>query len=169
MLDILITSKTRVKLLVKFFTHEANKGYLRGLAEEFNESTNSVRVELNRLSEAGILVSKQEGNTKSYTANKKHPLFTEMKSLVAKYLGLDRLVEVVIKKLGNVQKAIVLGDYAKGIDSGVIEMVLVGKDINKEYLDFLIHKAEEKIDRKVKVEVYEEAPAHLEGIVVFDV
>jgi len=169
MLDILITSKTRVKLLVKFFAHEANKGYLRGLAEEFNESTNSVRVELNRLSEAGILVSEQEGNTKSYSANKKHPLFKEMKNLVAKYLGLDRLVEVVIKNLGNVKKAIVVGDYAKGVDSGLIELVLVGKDINKEYLDFLIQKAEEKIDRKVKVKVYEVEPKGIQGMVLFDI
>ncbi|MDN3667900.1 ArsR family transcriptional regulator [Echinicola jeungdonensis] len=168
MLDILITSKTRVKLLIKFFTQDTNKGYLRGLAEEFKESTNSVRVELNRLSEAGILDSEQEGNTKSYFANQKHPLFREMKSLVAKYLGFDRLVEVVIKNLGNVQKAYVIGDYAKGIDSGTIELVLVGKEINKEYLDFLIEKAENKIQRKVKVEVLETEPAGLNGVVVFD-
>ncbi|QDH79998.1 ArsR family transcriptional regulator [Echinicola soli] len=168
MLDILITSKTRVKLLIKFFTHEANKGYLRGLAEEFNESTNSVRVELNRLSEAGILVSEHEGNTKSYSANKKHPLFQEMKNLVAKYLGLDRLVEVVIDKLGNVEKAIVVGDYAKGIDSGVIELVLVGREINKEYLEFLIEKAEAKINRKVKVVIYEKEPEGINGMLLLE-
>ncbi|AWW32342.1 ArsR family transcriptional regulator [Echinicola strongylocentroti] len=168
MLDILITSKTRVKLLIKFFAHEANKGYLRGLAEEFNESTNSVRVELNRLSEAGILVSEHEGNTKSYSANKKHPLFQEMKNLVAKYLGLDRLVEVVIDKLGNVEKAIVVGDYAKGIDSGVIELVLVGREINKEYLAFLIEKAEAKISRKVKVVIYENEPEGINGMLLLE-
>lgn len=169
MLDILITSKTRVKLLIKFFTQASNKGYLRGLAEEFNESTNSVRVELNRLSEAGILVSEQEGNTKSYSANKRHPLFAELKNLVSKYLGFDRLVEVVIQKLGSVQKAVVVGDYAKGIDSGVIELVLIGKEINREYLDFLIEKAENKIKRKVKVQIFEQEPDQLEGMVVFDI
>ncbi|WP_215225827.1 winged helix-turn-helix domain-containing protein [Echinicola shivajiensis] len=168
MLDILITSKTRVKLLIKFFTQESNKGYLRGLAEEFNESTNSVRVELNRLSDAGILVSEKEGNTKSYSANKKHPLFKEMKNMVAKYLGFDRLVEVVIRNLGNVSKAIVVGDYAHGIDSGQIDLVLVAKDINQEYLDFLIEKAEDKIKRKINVQVFDEEPDFIDGMVVFD-
>ncbi|WP_186755593.1 helix-turn-helix domain-containing protein [Echinicola salinicaeni] len=168
MLDILITSKTRVKLLIKFFTQDSNKGYLRGLAEEFHESTNSVRVELNRLSDAGILVSEKEGNTKSYSANKKHPLFKEMKNMVAKYLGFDRLVEVVIRNLGNVTKAVVVGDYAQGIDSGQIDLVLVAKDINQEYLNFLIEKAEEKIKRKVNVQVFDEEPDFLEGMVVFD-
>ncbi|MBI1300686.1 MAG: ArsR family transcriptional regulator [Alphaproteobacteria bacterium] len=170
MLDSLITSKTRVKLLIKFFANEGNQGYLRGLAEEFNESTNSVRVELNRLSKAGLLVSQPDGKTKSYQANRKHPLFGEIRSIVAKYLGFDRLVEVVIHNLGNVKKAIILGDYAQGIDSGTIELLLIGKDINFEYLAFLVQKAEEKIDRKVIVEVLESEPVPSpKGLVVFDI
>lgn len=169
MLDFLITSKTRVKLLIKFFSNNGNKGYLRGLAEEFHESTNSVRIELNRLSEAGLLVSQAEGKTKSYTANRKHPLYQEMKSIVAKYLGFDRLVDVVVKNLGSVKKAIVLGDYARGIDSGTIDLILIGEEINREYLDFLIEKAEAKIKRKVNVRVMEQEPSDVQGVVVFDV
>ena len=52
MLDSLITSKTRLRMLIKFFINTANKGYLNGLANEFNESTNSIRKELNNLSAA---------------------------------------------------------------------------------------------------------------------
>jgi len=169
LLDSLITSKTRVKLLIKFFSNNGNKGYLRGLAEEFHESTNSVRIELNRLSEAGLLVSQAEGKTKSYTANLKHPLYQEMKSIVAKYLGFDRLVDVVVKNLGSVKKAIVLGDYARGIDSGTIDLILIGEEINREYLDFLIEKAEARIKRKVNVRVMEQEPPDVQGVVVFDV
>ena len=44
MLETLITSKTRVKLLMKFFLNPGTRAYLRGLATEFDESTNSVRV-----------------------------------------------------------------------------------------------------------------------------
>lgn len=168
MLDSLITSKTRVKLLVKFFSQVGNKGYLRGLAEEFQESTNSVRIELNRLSEAGLLVSEIHGKTKSYQANQLHPLYKEMQSIVSKYLGFDGLVEVVINNLGNVRKAIILGDYSRGIDSGRIEMILIGKDINQEYLFFLLGKAEEKIKRKIQVQVMEVEPIGTRGIVVFD-
>jgi len=63
-LDSLITSQTRVKLLLKFFLNPERRSYLRELAEEFGESTNSVRVELNRLNEAGLLTSFDEGRTK---------------------------------------------------------------------------------------------------------
>ncbi len=156
--------------MIKFFSKEGNQGYLRGLAEEFQESTNSVRVELNRLSEAGLLVSQTLGKTKSYSANLQHPLFKEIKSIVAKYLGFDQLLEQVVNHLGTVKKAIIVGDYAKGKDTGVIEMILVGESINYEYLRFLVEKAEQKINRKVIVEVMDKDPGDSQGgIVVYDV
>lgn len=149
MLDSLITSKTRVKLLLKFFSNAESQAYLRGLADEFGESTNAVRVELNRLSDAGLLESSSNGRTKLYRANIRHPLFPELHSVVKKFLGIDKLVENVISKLGSVEIALVTGDYAKGIDSGIIDVVLVG-DIDKEYMNYSIMKAEEIIKRKIR-------------------
>ena len=55
MLNSLITSKTRLRLLVKFFINATNAGYLRGLATEMQENTNAIRKELNNLSEAGYI------------------------------------------------------------------------------------------------------------------
>ena len=49
MLDSIITSKARIKLLVKFFINPNSNGYLHKLANEFGESNNNIRVELNRL------------------------------------------------------------------------------------------------------------------------
>ena len=43
MLGELITSKTRLRLLIKFFISQANRGYLNGLATEMGESTNAIR------------------------------------------------------------------------------------------------------------------------------
>lgn len=149
MLDSLITSKTRIKLLMKFFLNPGTSAYLRGLADEFGESTNSVRVELNRLSEAGLLESADEGRTKVYRANTTHPLFPEVQRIVAKTVGLDRLVEQVVSRLGNVELAFVTGDYARGVDSGLIDLVLVG-DIDASYYQDLVPKLEKLIDRKIR-------------------
>ena len=137
------------------------------MAKEFDESTNSVRVELNRLTEAGLLLSEDEGKTKMYKANQNHPFFSEIKGMVSKFLGLDDLLEKVVKRMGNVEKAVIVGDYAKGIDSGTIQMILIGKDLDREYLDFLINKTYEKISRNVKVEIMEADPGNLNGILVF--
>ena len=149
MLDSLITSKTRVRLLLKFFSNKHSKAYLRGLADEFGESTNAVRHELNNLSNAGYLVSAENGRTIEYQANTTHPLYPELKILVHKYLGLDHIVENVVKKLGVVESAFITGDYAKGKDTGIIDLVLVGK-IDKQSLEGLVVKAEALIHRKIR-------------------
>ncbi|WP_057936018.1 helix-turn-helix domain-containing protein [Algoriphagus resistens] len=166
MLESLVTSKTRIKLLLKFFSH-ANSGYLRALAKEFEESTNSVRVELNRLTEAGLLVCEDEGKTKMYKANTSHPFFDEIRGMVSKFLGLDDLMERIVKRMGEVEMAYIVGDYAKGIDSGTIQMVLIGKDLDKEYLEFLKEKTYEKVHRKVEVSILEADPGDIQGILVY--
>ena len=149
MLETLITSKTRVKLLMKFFLNPGTRAYLRGLAHEFGESTNSVRVELNRLSEAKIISSENVGRTVEYSANTKHSLFKEIRSIVQKVAGVDDLIEKVIKKLGDVKTAYLVGDYAQGVDSGLIDIVLLGQ-INKIELDNISERAGEELSRKIR-------------------
>ncbi|WCK54296.1 winged helix-turn-helix domain-containing protein [Aneurinibacillus sp. Ricciae_BoGa-3] len=149
MLDYLITSKTRIKLILKFFLNTQMKGYLRSLSEEFGESTNAVRVELNRLTEAGLLESKSEGRMKVYQANSKHSLFPDLHNIVKKYIGIDLLIEDVIKKLGNVDLALITGDYAKGIDSGIIDLVIIGS-VDKNYLQVLVEKTQTIVKRKIR-------------------
>ena len=152
MLDSLITSKTRLKLLMKFFLNPGTSAYLRGLAEEFGESTNSVRVELNRLSKAGFLEAAEaegDGRTRLYRANERHPLFPELQQIVRKVTGIDQVVEQIVSRLGNVELAFITGDYARGVDSGLIDLVLVG-EIDRAYLDSLVGKLEEIIRRKIR-------------------
>ncbi|EAZ82426.1 hypothetical protein ALPR1_09435 [Algoriphagus machipongonensis] len=137
------------------------------MAKEFDESTNSVRVELNRLTEAGLLVSEEEGKTKLYKANKNHPFFNEITNMVSKFLGLDDLMERIVKRMGEVEKAYIVGDYALGIDSGTVNMILIGKNLDKEYLEFIKEKTFEKVNRKVDVKILENDPGDIQGILVF--
>ena len=149
MLETLITSKTRLRLLLKFFVNIANKGYLNALANEFGESTNSVRKELNNLTEAGYLKFSNINNKVVYKANTGHPLFKELQKVVRRHLGLEQIVENIFKKIGSIKKIYILGDYAKGIDSGLIEVLLVGHDVDLKYLKDLEKKIEKLISRKV--------------------
>ncbi len=123
MLDSLITSKTRLRMLIKFFINTTNKGYLNGLATEFNESTNSIRKELNHLSEAGYLEKYKDNNKVGYKANTEHPLFDILQKVVYKHLGLEEIVERVLERMGLVQMILLVGDYAQGLDSGTIDVV----------------------------------------------
>lgn len=165
MLESLITSKTRIKLLVKFFVTSANSGHLRGLANEFNESTNSIRKELNHLSEAGYLEKKEISNKIDYKANTNHPMFSLLQQIVHKYLGLDTVVTQILDRMGNVEKIELIGSYAKGVDNGLIEINIIGNNLNTAYTEKIIPKIEGVIQRNV-VFYYNQKLTN-DGIVLF--
>ena len=149
MLGSLITSKTRLRMLIKFFVSAANNGYLNGLASEFNESTNSIRKELNNLSAAGYLLKSKENNRVVYNANTSHPMFDVLQKIIRQHLGLEEIVETVIKRIGDVDQIALTGEYAKGIDCGNIEIIINGSKVNNEYLKNIKSKIKKKIGREV--------------------
>lgn len=155
MLNSLISSETRIKLLKKFFLNSSIRAHLRGLEAEFGESSNAIRVELNRFEEAGLLNSLWEGNKKIFQANSKHPLYNDIHNIILKETGIDRVIDKVIHRLGNLLCVYLTGDFARGKDSPVIELILVGKEIDREYLARKIVQAEEIVDRKVSYIVLE--------------
>jgi len=161
MLDTLITSKTRVKLLLKFFLNSRSRSYLRNLETEFGESTNAIRVELNRFEEAGLLTSKVQGNRKYFSANTTHPLFPEINSIVRKYIGYDQIIDNVIHNLGGLEKAYITGDLALGRDTKKVELLLIGEGIDTEYLDRLAFKAEGIIKRKITYRILGRSPRRI--------
>ena len=146
----LVTSKTRIKLLMKFFLNSRNTSYLRDLAAEYGESTNAIRVELNRMEAAGLLEAKWQDNKKIFRANKKHPLFDSIQQLLFRHTGIDRIVDHVVSKLGGLHQAYLCGTFARGVDSPVIELLLISNGINQEYLQELTGKAEQMIDRQIR-------------------
>jgi hypothetical protein len=163
MLSSLITSQTRIKLLRKFFLNSNTRAHLRGLESEFGESSNGIRVELNRFEEAGLLRSLRDGNKKIYQANSGHPLFNEIHNMILKETGIDSVIDKVIQRIGNLFAVYLTGDFARGKDSRVIELILVGEAIDPEYLSRKVIQAEELVGRKVVYTVYEpdEAAIHL--------
>ncbi|OEK06789.1 winged helix-turn-helix domain-containing protein [Roseivirga misakiensis] len=153
MLETLISSKTRIKLLLRLFLNPGSKAYLRGLADEFGESTNAVRLELNRFEEAGMLSSENIGNKKFFKANGEYPLFGEIRKILLKYTGLQDVIDEVIEELGDLKKVYLTGDLAMGRNSDVVSLILVGNP-DKTYLLQLINKVEELIPKKIQYLIY---------------
>ncbi|MCD6091962.1 MAG: ArsR family transcriptional regulator [Bacteroidales bacterium] len=154
MLDALITSKTRIKLMMKFFLNSSSESYLRNLEEEFSESTNAIRIELNKFEKAGLLNSRMEGNKKMFRANVQHPLFPNIHNLLLKHFGFDQIIEKTVKNLGAIEQVFLVGKFAKGIDTEIIDLIFMGEGLNKNYLAELIEKAEEIISRKIRYLVF---------------
>jgi DNA-binding transcriptional ArsR family regulator len=162
----LITSKTRIRILMRLFLNPEGNAYLRELADEFAVSPSQVKDELSQLSAAGLLDSEKLGRQIHYRANTRHPLFPELHSMVHKALGMDRILDSVIERLGRLELAFLLDDYAEGKDTGIIDLGLVG-DVDQANLTDLVGKTERYIGRKIRTlvlsrEEYERMRAVLE-------
>lgn len=165
MLSNLITSKTRLRLLVKFFINTANDGYLRGLATEMQENTNAIRKELNNLSDAGFIIRKEQESKVIYKANKQHPFFSLLQQIVRKHIGLDDIIESIVDRIGSISRVYLIGDYAKGIDSGQIEVVLEGDVVDQLYLAQLKPKIEKEIQKNITFHITKHYEG--DGVLVF--
>ena len=95
------------------------------------------------------MTKSKKGNTVAYQANDRHPLFNEIRSIILKSVGIDRVIHSILDNIGRPDLIILTGDYAKGIDTGIIDIIIVGQ-VDKSKLDGYIYSAEKKIDRKVR-------------------
>ena len=154
----LITSKTRLKLLLRFFLNQNLSGYLQGLSKELDENTNSIRVELNRLEEAGLLSSELQGRRKLYHVNLAHPLTSDLTSIVRKVSGIDALVDKVVDNLPGLSQVWICGALARGIQGDSIDCVLIGTDLNSKYIAGLSARVKELTGKKVNTQVLEQMP-----------
>ena len=150
LLEPLITSKTRLKLLLRFFLNQNLSGYLQGLSKELDENTNSVRIELNRLEQAGLLSAEEHGRRKVYSVNTAHPLTTDLSNMLRKVTGIDQLVDRVVLRIGDtLQQVWITGALAMGINSEEIEVTLVGEALDTVYLSELMGKVEILIEKTI--------------------
>lgn len=145
----LIASKVRVKLLTRFFFNPMTRAYLRELAKEFGVSTNAVREELNQLTRTQLLKSEKNGRNIFYMANEAHPLYPELRSMVSKAMGIDQVIDSIVTRLGDLERAYLIDDYAQGKDTGIVDLILVG-NIDRYHLNDLSRKTERYIKRKIR-------------------
>lgn len=145
----LITSKTRIQILMRLFLNPNRRAYLRELAAESGASPSQVKDELAQLTSYGLLTHEKAGRQVDYRANRAHPLFPELHSMVKKALGMDHILESVLSRLGNLERALLLDDYAEGKDNGIVDLCLIG-EIDRNNLRDLTEKSERYLHRKIR-------------------
>ena len=154
-LDVLLHGKIRVKLLTRLLLNPASRVYLRGLEKDFGVSSNTVRIELNKLTDLKLIeVDETVSAVKQYKANTFHPMFNPLRNFILKQFGFESLIEQVFQKLGDVESVYITNDWAEGKESTFVDLVVVG-EVNKNYMNRLIEHAEKVIQKKIRVAVYE--------------
>lgn len=149
MIDSIITSKARVKLLMKLFLNSNNQAHLRGIAKELNESTNAIHRELNRLFEANLLTDEYLDNRRIFKANTQHPLFENINHILQLTVGIDKIVNHVTMQIRNLDAAYIVGSFAAGVESDTIELLITGKDLDRQYIEHLVSRVEKMINKRI--------------------
>ena len=155
-LDKIFSGKIRIALLTKLLLNPASKVYLRGLERDLGVSSNTVRLELNKLQEMHLIESQGDSDNakvKNYVVNQRHPMFKTLRGIIMQFVGLDQIVDQIIKKLGNLDQVYLTGDLAEGKNSPFVDLVIVG-NVDKAYMHQLIEKVEPLISKKIRVGLY---------------
>ena len=147
-----------MKLLIRFFLNQGIDGYLQGLSRELEENTNSIRVELNRLEQAGFLAFEYKGRRKIYRVDTSHPLASDLTSIVRKVSGIDTLVDRVVSNLPGLTQVWICGPLARGLQSDTIDCLLIGEGLNQRYIQGLSAKVNNITGKKVNIKVLKHVP-----------
>jgi DNA-binding HxlR family transcriptional regulator len=155
LIDQLFSGKIRLKLLARLLLNPGSQVYLRQLERDLQVSSNTVRLELNKLSEMKLIsvVETDESKIKKYIANTVHPLYSNLRSIILKYVGVDQLIEEIFYILGEIDEVFLTGEFANGIETPFIDLVLVG-DIDRDYLNKLVERAEKLLIKKIRIAIY---------------
>jgi predicted transcriptional regulator with HTH domain len=162
MLKNLFSSSIRADVLSLLLNSPDEKFYVREIAKLVRKNPSGVKRELDNLEEMGIVVSEKVANLKYFQADEDSPLFSELKNLIAKSLGLPGAIKAVLRAAGA-KAAFIHGPYAEGEDVDSVDLVIIGaspsvskglKDLEKKFgykINYtLIDEADYKLKRKKK-------------------
>jgi len=156
MLETLLGSKLRAKVLGWLFNHPDERYFVRQLTSLVKEDSTNVSRELARLEKTGILVTTTEGKQKYYQANRQSPLFNELHGLMLKTVGVADIIKKALEpRMADIKLAFIFGSVARSTDDrrSDIDLMMVGKISFGDAVS-LLTPAEQKLGREVNLVVY---------------
>jgi predicted nucleotidyltransferase len=150
MLEEIISSKSKRKLLTIFLTRPHGKFYLRELQRLTGEPVRAIQRELPKLEKIGLLRSEYDGQRKNYFVDKKCPIYEELKQIFLKTAAVGNQIKSLIGNGKDIKYAFIYGSTAKGADDlkSDIDLMVIG-NIDEIKINNIIHKIESKINRTI--------------------
>ncbi len=157
MLDRLFSSKTRVELLRLFFSNPDTRYYVRQIARELRRDISGIKRELDNLDKAGLLSSEKIGNLRYYALNRGAAIYPELKSIIAKTVGMQGAVAHALAGLNGLRQAWLYSTNAHppGEGPGPIQMLIVGR-VDLSELNEVITGLESNMGREINYTVFDE-------------
>ena len=149
MLEALISSQTRVKLLALFLLNPGREYYIREIVRITCENINAVRRELANLESFGIIAGQRKGNQQYYTVRTDHFLYPDLQKVLLKTEGAVGIIHTALSE-EPIECMFIYGSFAKGsAGSGSdIDLFIVG-NIDEDQLIPVIHSCEQATGREI--------------------
>jgi len=153
-------SRLRNKILLHFFTNIDDEMYLREMALRLKEDPGNLSKELSKLEKEGVFISQFRGKQKYFFLNKDYPLFSELKSIIFKTIGIRGSLQNIINKTSGIVSAFIYGSFATGKEnaSSDIDLYLIVRDsvFNENNFISKIDGLEKTISREINYIYYSE-------------
>ncbi len=148
----LLGSKSRARPLTAFATHPSQEFYAQQLTAMAGLADSSVRYELRRLEQLGVLVARTQGRERYYRIDDRHPLFAEIKQMVYKTSGLGEILRDALAGTSGVEVAFIYGSVAKGEErpTSDLDLFILGTP-DREKLAAVLEDAERRLGREINL------------------
>jgi uncharacterized protein len=148
--------RTRGAVLAVLYGHVGESYYLRQLARMTGIALGPVQRELRQLVDAGLVTKRIQGTQTLFTANELSPVFSEMRSLVAKTVGMRDVLLAALSPLnGKIDLAFVYGSVARAgeTEQSDVDLMVVGTAKFADVVD-RIADAQKTLSREINPTVY---------------
>jgi DNA-binding transcriptional ArsR family regulator len=145
MLNKLFSSTVRADILALLLNSPNEKFYVREIATILGKNPSGVKRELDNLERMGIVSSQRVANLKYFRANTQSPLFSELKNLITKSLGLPGALKAVLRAAG-VKAAFIFGPYAEGATTDQLNLFVIDGSVS-------LRKSIEGLEKEFKVRI----------------
>ena len=148
-------SKIRQDLLALFFTNPSKKYYLRGIQRILGYSAGSIRRELLKFQKDDLFNTQREGNLLYYALNMDHPLFKELKAIIAKTVGIEGSLRNALSSVKKIKIAFIYGSFAAKREKGTsdIDLMIIGNPDTSQ-LNEKIAALEKRLGREINPTIY---------------
>ena len=155
-LSSVLFTEYRSRVLGLLLLHPERSYYLREIARLTATVPGTLKREMDKLLEVGLLTVKKVGNQNHYQANRECPIYEDLSNVLRKTSGLsDVLIAALLPLSEKLQSAFVFGSIASGKVNAKsdIDLMLIG---NVSYVEVvpLLHPLQEQLGREINPKIY---------------
>jgi predicted nucleotidyltransferase len=155
-LSSVLFTEYRGRVLGLLLLHPERSYYLREIARLTATVPGTLKREMDKLLEVGLLTVKKVGNQNHYQANRECPIYEDLSNVLRKTSGLsDVLINALLPLSDKLQSAFVFGSVASGKVNAKsdIDLMLIG-DVSYAEVVSLLHPLQEQLGREINPKIY---------------